>query len=384
MRIRVFLCLLMCLFWALAPSSNAQVVIDPFTTFASSFPSAFAGWGFRQAITVDATKVPSDRSNYPVYVDLSDLNSDFFTNVKSDGSDIRVTTSDGETEVPREVVFITTGSSIGELHFKSGGTDSLSGSTDTLFYIYYGNSSATEPARTAANGRDAVWSPWTSVYHMQDSDPGINVENSTVASTYDLADVGTLVSGDSVAGLLVGQGIQFENSKLQGLFVNGSQVSGYPFSIVGKVYLATGGSSGTIGWVGDKDSVNYTYRILILGTGEIYMEARNTTTDAHQSPLTYLDQWVHVTAVWKSATSRIIYVNGSSVSTDTSNVAYSSNIDRFSTGYTARSSPSNYGDVKLDEIRVVDSELVADWVTTSYNNHNSPSTFYSVGTTETN
>lgn len=65
-----------------------------------------------------------------MYIDLADLGSSFFSNTKSDGSDIRVTTNDGTTEVPRELASFDAAASTGELYFKA---PTLSSSTDSFF-----------------------------------------------------------------------------------------------------------------------------------------------------------------------------------------------------------------------------------------------------------
>ena len=59
-----------------------------------------ACWLYRIKLTIQASKVDADLTDYPIYVDLSNLPSDFHNNVKSDGGDIRVTKADGVTELP--------------------------------------------------------------------------------------------------------------------------------------------------------------------------------------------------------------------------------------------------------------------------------------------
>ena len=123
-------------------------------------------WKYREKITIDNTKVSADLTDYPVYLDLSELGTDFFDNVKSGGGDIRITTSDEETEVPREIVSCDTTAETGEVHFKGD----LSGSTDTDFYVYYGNSGASDYAITATYGAENVWgSNYKGVYHLQEA-----------------------------------------------------------------------------------------------------------------------------------------------------------------------------------------------------------------------
>ena len=65
-----------------------------------------SNWKYRVKVTVQYSKVGSTLTNFPVYVNLSNLPSGFHANVnQTDARDIRVTKSDGKTELPREVVF---------------------------------------------------------------------------------------------------------------------------------------------------------------------------------------------------------------------------------------------------------------------------------------
>ena len=128
-------------------------------------------WINRKKITIDSTKVDATLPNFPVYVDLSTLGADFFANVESaggdDGGDIRVTNSDGITELPREVVSINVGTLVGELHFEA---DSLSSTQDTDFYIYYNNPAASEPLASSTYGSEQVWANgYVGVWHLDES-----------------------------------------------------------------------------------------------------------------------------------------------------------------------------------------------------------------------
>lgn len=89
-----------------------------------------------------------------MYVNLDDLPAVFFDNVQSDGDDISITEADGLTELPYELVSINTTTDRGELHFRAD----LASTTNTEFYIYYGNSAASGYAVTAPFGRNNVWS----------------------------------------------------------------------------------------------------------------------------------------------------------------------------------------------------------------------------------
>jgi hypothetical protein len=160
-------------------------------------------WPYRVKITALATKVDADLADYPVYVDLHDLPAGFHANVnQTDARDIRVTTSNGTTEVPREVVFYIAASDTGELHFKGD----VDGDTDTDFYIYYGNSGASEPAADATYGKNNVWTnSYGAVYHMGEASG--NLADSTI-NGYTMTAAGT--PGYAQAGKL-GSSVQFSN-----------------------------------------------------------------------------------------------------------------------------------------------------------------------------
>ena len=90
-----------------------------------------ANWDYRVKITIDNTQVGATLTNFPVYVDLSELPAGFHTNVnQTDARDIRVTRTDGETECEREVVGYTSATDIGELHFLANSISSTAEDTE--------------------------------------------------------------------------------------------------------------------------------------------------------------------------------------------------------------------------------------------------------------
>jgi hypothetical protein len=166
-------------------------------------------WSYRKQITVQNSQVGSDETNFPVYVDLADLGSDFFTNVNADGGDIRVTNSGGVAEMPREVVDVNKGAETGELHFRA---DSLSSSSPTIFYIYYGNSGASDYAVTATYGRNNVWSNnYDAVYHLEEEASGTTSNNLYVDSTGNGNDGDDRVSASDQTGRM-GNGQELDGS----------------------------------------------------------------------------------------------------------------------------------------------------------------------------
>ncbi len=138
-------------------------LFSPKTSLAASWYNS--NWPYRVKVTIDHTKASSTLTDFPVYLNLNNFNSNFFSHIRSDGGDVRITESDGVTEIPREVVSVNTTSSTGEVYFKAS---SISSATDTIFYIYYGNASATEPVASSTYGAQNVWTNgYVGVWHLQ-------------------------------------------------------------------------------------------------------------------------------------------------------------------------------------------------------------------------
>src|SRR3990167_1441524 len=138
-------------------------------------------WHFRKAITIDATKVSSGpHTDFPVLVNLTS-DSSLAANAQADGDDILFTSSGGATQLKHEIEKY--GSSTGAL-VAWVKVPSLPSSTDTVFFMYYGNGSATsqqDATNVWANGYEAV-------YHLNgDSflDSTSNARNATNSGTVD-------------------------------------------------------------------------------------------------------------------------------------------------------------------------------------------------------
>ena len=92
------------------------------------------------------------------------------------------------------------------------------------------------------------------------------------------------------------------------------------------------------------------------------------------------NQWYQVTFVWRFGSSPVIrlYLDGNLVD---QNTGTSGSIADFLTIFLGRSrsyyQTTNELDGNLDEVRISDSIRSADWIKTSYNNQNDPSSFYS-------
>ena len=65
-------------------------------------------WSNREKITLKSSQVNGDLSEFPVYLNLSDLPNSFFATVNGTGADIRITQGDEISETAFELVDIDT------------------------------------------------------------------------------------------------------------------------------------------------------------------------------------------------------------------------------------------------------------------------------------
>lgn len=119
-------------------------------------------------VTIDSSLVPASKTDIPILIDLSDMPAGFWSVVTSGGGDIRCYESDGTTELARDVVSCNTGSSVGELWVKVA---NLSSSADTVIKVEVDGVSS-DYAVTDTYGRNAVWSDYEAVWHLNESATG--------------------------------------------------------------------------------------------------------------------------------------------------------------------------------------------------------------------
>lgn len=120
-------------------------------------------WQYRKMVTIDHTKVDSELENFPVLVKIDSISDLNFSKVAgSSGEDIRFVASDDSTELKYEIERWDNSNNKAEIWVK---IPTVSNSADTEFYMYYGNSGASD-------GQDAenVWDDnFKMVQHLQET-----------------------------------------------------------------------------------------------------------------------------------------------------------------------------------------------------------------------
>jgi len=333
----------------------------------------------RIAVTIDATQVSSTLTDFPVFVRLSDLPASFFTTVQADGDDIRASSDDHTTELDVELVAIDTGASTGELHVSVPSVDSA---TDTVFYLYYGYGSATAYA-TPENVFGASGAGYMHVYHLSTAANAEQI-NSSRSDGNTTLDANNFESGDSVAGK-VGNAVIADGS---------NEYYAAPQSEAAS-YLQPDGSFTLSMWLKADTFASDTYygNQMNSTTGGISLwiwssalRAGYGGTAAAWNNITYptssmsTGTWYHVVAKSNGSTGRLIVNN---VEVDSGSVGSSHSWALYPLYLFRREDGSGYADGTLDEIRLHDTELSSAWIGAEYVNQNTPTSFYTIGTEET-
>lgn len=332
-------------------------------------------WLYRQKITIDSTKLSADVVNFPVYLNLGLLGTTFFNSVGSAGADIRLTKSDGTTELAREIVSV--GTATGEVHFNSGGT--ISSTQDTDFYIYYGNGTATDYASTATYGKYNTWdSNFVSVHHLQGTTDSCSNQNNIVSN-----------SGTSTTGKIE-NAYNFVSSGSNRIEINDANSLDLSGSMTLEAWIKpqTVGDGGIISKNNNALS-SYNYIFWLANTNEVQLNWLGTgvvdrSFSSNDDSVGTTNQWYYVAA---SKTFGVddgaIYVNGSSRTlsksgTQTTAVVTDANPLSIGSLYTN----GHYFNGIIDEARISKSVRSSAWLSATYNNINSPATFYTIGNPE--
>lgn len=362
------------------------------------------GYSFRRSITIDHTKVStSNQTNFPVLVcfnggtgtncDAANSNT-LLANLKTTGNggqvqhtvsistpythtipaDVIITDTDGSTVLPFEVVTYTASSGLIEMWVKIG---TLTTASDYVIYIYYGNASVTTDQSSSA----AAWnSNFKRVYHMPDGST-LDVSDSTGTANGTKVGTPTAVAAQNDGGMSVNGTTQYVNA-------GAAAISGQ-ITIGAWVNITAFPSFGTLGSIiSDKldsgpGNVGY-YLDLFNNAGTVALR-----TGSFQSNVTFgtswnisgwsTGGWHHVAGVY-NGTAWKLYFDGVQVATTNAGTgAANFSTNTFVGSMDIDGTAGRFLSAKFDEVRISNTGLSVDWLLTSFNNQNSPNTFYTLG-----
>jgi hypothetical protein len=135
-------------------------------------------------------------------------------------------------------------------------------------------------------------------------------------------------------------------------------------------------------WTGTGSDRNYRFEVETDGT-LIFLPGGGVDPGLNSTTVMSTDTWYHTAVSVRQSTDSIrLYLDGTQEDvTSTWTGAIGNGVGSFNLG--RRSDVSQWFDGNLDEVRVSSTNRPAGWLSTQYNNQDSPATFYSVGSQET-
>ncbi|MDD1670920.1 MAG: DUF2341 domain-containing protein, partial [Methanomicrobiales archaeon] len=370
--------------WATAGVSIkpcSETTPTPTPTPTPSPPWLSCNWQDRKKITIDHTKVSATQTDFPVLINLSS-DSGLQSHARSDGYDILFTSTDGTTKLSHEIDKYT--SSTGAL-LAWVKVPSLSSTTDTVLYMYYGYPSSPNQQ----NSKD-VWSnSYAGVWHLKEDPSGTapQMQDSTSNANHGTS-YGTMTSGDQVAGKVDGS-LDFDGLNNP----DGDSVQAPDYDILNAITI-----SAWINWDVVETDVGIVSKRTdneVLGNWALRMD--DTTVgllewmvwDGVDSAQKFRSvstigtgTWKHVVLTFDDPTNTAkFYINGALDNTEPSfTMALANTPEQIAIGWSGQG--DQYFDGRIDEVRLSSTARSAEWIATEYNNQNSPSTFSSLGSEE--
>lgn len=346
------------------------------------------GYTSRVPISIAGPSLFGNVSNFPVYLNLDDLPGSFFNSVQADGDDIRLTEEDGVSELPFELVSIDTSGGTGQLYFKA---PSLLISTTTNFYLYFGNSTSTSYSTSASYGRDNVWTEsYIAVYHLEESQSGTGNASVYVDSTGNGYNGNDYVAATGKIGKL-GSGQEFDNANTDYITL--------PYQILnGATNVTTSmwfrSSTATIHSLisGANYSEANEYLLWLRGdTSNVELFSHGEPREVYGVSSLYDNAWRMITAVLDdSANQARLYINGaednqspssanvSALNISSGGLMIGQDQDSVGGGFQSNQELDGY----IDEVRMSGVVRSSGWIANEYSNQNSPTSFYTIGTIE--
>jgi hypothetical protein len=347
------------------------------------------GWSYRKQITVQASEVPSDQTNFPVLVRNTDADWAYTGGghvAQSNGEDILFTDSDGIIKLDHEIEDYepSTGKLVAWVEVPS-----LSGSKDTPIYIYYGNINAVDQENPTGAG---VWEPnYKGVWHLKETPTVDSYAYDSTSNDNDGTFEASMTSGDQVAGEINGS-LDFDGN---GDFVRISRDRTIePSAITISYWVKRDGAQINNAkhvyktWQNDSSPTYQSYGFEHETDSQVVFyvgKPGGFTYVASASDALPNNTWVYVVGTYDpsgSSPQQKIYIDAGIDDSTTNTVAILYDTGTDADLYFAvekPSSPDYRFDGAIDEVRVSNIARSPDWILTEHNNQKVTSSFYSVG-----
>ncbi|MBU0497641.1 MAG: DUF2341 domain-containing protein [Candidatus Thermoplasmatota archaeon] len=325
-----------------------------------------SSWKYRKKLTINSSQVSGDLTNFPILVNITDSN--LSSKAQSDGDDIVFTNSSGiKLNHELELFNGTTGELVAWVNVTS-----LSGSTDTEIYMYYGNSTC--------SSQENVYDTWNSgyvgVWHLSET-PTVDsyAYDSTSNDNNGTFEV-SMNSTDQVDGQMDGS-LDFDGGDDYVQINDGSFFSIDNFTLSLWAYRAT--DSGTYEMLLDnRDANDNGWRFLIWDDDKLAVSYN--TIDVKSTTNISTTQWYYLVATADGTTIKI-YINGTQNNSglQSGSISESTNLIIGARSYTSQI--LNWPG-RIDDIRISNIARNSSWIGATYNSTNNPSTFIGIGSEE--
>ncbi|HCT53926.1 MAG TPA: hypothetical protein DF712_15870, partial [Balneola sp.] len=313
----------------------------------------FGSFAERKKFNIESDSVngASDLINFPVLVNVTLPSGDV---ENANGFDIAFTATDGTTQLDHDLESYDsgTGELVAWVRFPS-----LSATTDTQFYIYYGDSGITTDQSTSDT--------WNSDYQLVMHMDGGATEDDATSNANDGTENGT--GGIPTTAGIIGDGRDFERGDSDFISVPDDN----SLDITDEITISF--------WYNPESTnapdmvtkgTNTSYEATIRGGPRMqFKKEGGSNLTASTSFNLATSTWYYLTYV-QSTSGRTIYQNGVQVNSDLNSTAFSTNGDALQI-----SRSGDAADGIIDEVRISDVDRSADWIATEYSNQLNPSTF---------
>jgi hypothetical protein len=334
-----------------------------FTT-ESLIPWLSPDWSYRKKITISYNKVSADLQSFPVLVSINN-DTDLASKARQDGGDIVFTdASNNKLNYEIELFNNTTGSLIAWVNVPQ-----LSSTSNTIIYMYYGNSSIQNQQNPAA-----VWdSNYVMVQHLKEMqgtryDSTNNHNDGIPNGLLNQSTYGKIDGAIDFGGVNGSLGVQNSRSlnlsgqvTIEGWFNSKQGLTSKPNAWYGGMQKS---GAYELSWQGWTDG--WTFQIFENGT-RFYIDSISA----------YMPQgeWHYVVGQYDGQILRV-FVDGQSVA---SKVVGSRTLTTNNNTFQIGICESKYWNGTIDEVRISNTSRSAAWIQTSYNNQRDTATFFAIG-----
>jgi len=332
-----------------------------------------SSWRYRQKITIDHTKVDANLSDFPVLITEANIDSKIFDHAKDAGADIRITQSDGVTELPREIELFDKVNHKMAIWVKSD----LSSISDTILYIYYGNAEASEPARDSTYGLENVWDDnFVLVQHLHEKSgthyDSTQYHNNGIPNGGVTQDAQGQINGAD----------EFDGAD-DYVEVSNSPSLNITDAITIEAWVKPDDVTGFIGLI-NRNQYGNDWLIDIVNSRMRFVIDQNWSTDDDRYSTAgsiTVGQWQYWVITWQGLIKQLIfYKNGNQDMTyTTASNAIPLHEDSLVIG---KRKELKFFNGLIDEVRISNIVRSPEYISTLYNNLKNPDTFYSVGSEE--